>query len=78
LDKSELNNHRLRTQRSIITFQGGLKIELFSADEIQKNGLPVSLPDYPESFPANRQEPVFALGANDFIIEYHIAEQKHH
>lgn len=78
LNSSEMKNHRLLNKRSIINFRTGLKVELFSASEIYKIGRSINLTEYPESFDATHQEPVFVLGANNFIIEYHTALSKHH
>jgi|GEM_PF-2368530 len=78
LNNSDMRNHRLLNKRYAIIFKTGLKVELFSASEISKSGLPINLSDYPESFDASRQEPIFALGANNFIIEYHTSSAKHH
>jgi len=78
LDSSVMNNHRLKNKRNTIIFKTGVKVELFSALEISKLGFPIILSDFPESFEATRQEPVFVLGRDNFIIEYHIASAKHH
>ncbi len=78
LNSSDMRNHRLLNKRSTLTFKTGVKVELFSASEISKSGRPIHLSDYPESFAPSRQEPIFALGANNFIMEYHIAAAKHH
>ncbi len=77
LNNSDMKNHRLRDKRYTIVFEKGLKVELFSASEISNSGLPINLSEYPENFDSSRQEPIFALGLNNFIIEYHIATQKH-
>jgi hypothetical protein len=76
MNNSDFKNHRLLNKRYTIIFQTGLKVELFSAKEISQSGLPITLSDYPEKFDLSRQEPVFALGANNFIIEYHTANSK--
>lgn len=78
LNNSDMKNHRLLNKRYTIIFKTGVKVELFSAAEISKSGLSINLSDYPESFDSSRQEPVFDLGTNNFIIEYHIAGSKHH
>lgn len=78
LDSSVMNNHRLKNKRNTVIFKTGVKVELFSALEISKLGFPINLSDFPESFEATRQEPVFVLGKDNFIIEYHIASAKHH
>lgn len=78
LNNSDMGNHRLLNKRYIVVFKTGVKVELFSASEISKSGLFINLSDYPESFDASRQEPIFALGANNFIIEYHTSSAKHH
>lgn len=77
MNNSDFKYHRLLHKRYTIVFQTGVKVELFSATEISKSGIVLTLSDYPESFDFSRQEPIFALGANNFIIEYHIAGTKH-
>lgn len=77
LNNSDMRNHRLRNKRYTIVFDKGVKVELFSATEISNSGLTRNVSEYPEDFDSTRQEPIFALGANNFIIEYHIATGKH-
>lgn len=77
LNNSDMRNHRLQNKRYIIVFEKGVKVELFSATEISKNGIQINISEYPENFDLTRQEPIFALGADNFIIEYHIATGKH-
>lgn len=77
LNNSDMRNHRLQNKRYTIVFEKGVKVELFSAAEISKNGIQINISEYPENFDLSRQEPIFALGANNFIIEYHIATGKH-
>lgn len=77
LNNSDMRNHRLQNKRYTIVFEKGVKVELFSATEILKNSIQINISEYPESFDLSRQEPIFALGANNFIIEYHIATGKH-
>lgn len=77
LNNSDMRNHRLQNKRYTIVFEKGVKVELFSATEISKNGIQINISEYPENFDLTRQEPIFALGANNFIIEYHIATGKH-
>lgn len=78
LNNSDMKNHRLLNKRYTIIFQAGVKVQLFSASEISESGLPINLSEYSENFDSSRQEPIFALGANNFIIEYHTAASKHH
>jgi hypothetical protein len=77
MSNSDFTSHRLLNKRHTIVFETGVKIELFSAKEIAKNGLTVNLSDYQEDFTSTRREPVFVLGANNFIIEYHSKGTKH-
>lgn len=77
LNNSDMRNHRLQNKRYTIVFEKGVKVELFSATEILKNGIQINTSEYPENFGLSRQEPIFALGADNFIIEYHIATGKH-
>ena len=76
MNNSNMMNHRLKDKHYTITFQTGVKVELFSAKEIIANGWKVQLSDYPEAFDHTRDEPVFALGANNYIIEYHSSKGK--
>lgn len=76
MNNSDFKYHRLLHKRHTIVFQTGVKVELFSATEISKKGISISLSEYPENFESSRQEPVFALGANNFIIEYHSSSNK--
>lgn len=77
LNNSDMRYHRLLNKRYTVVFEKGVKVELFSATEISKSGIALNLSEYPENFDATRQEPIFALGADNFIIEYHIAAGKH-
>jgi hypothetical protein len=77
LGNSDMKYHRLLNKRNTIVFQTGLKVELFSANEIAKKGIQINLSEYPEYFDHFHQEPVFAVAPNNFIIEYHIAASKH-
>lgn len=76
MNNSNFMNHRLRDKHYVVVFQSGVKVELFSAKEIIANGWQVNLSDYPEAFDSKRDEPVFALAANNYIIEYHTAKGK--
>lgn len=78
LNNSDMSNHRLLNKRYTVVFKTGVKVELFSASEISKSGRLINLSDYLENFDASRQEPIFALGASNFIIEYHTSSAKHH
>lgn len=78
LNNSDMSNHRLLNKRYTVVFKTGVKVELFSASEISKSGRLINLSDYLENFDASRKEPIFALGANNFIIEYHTSSAKHH
>lgn len=76
LNSANMQNHRLRTKRNIISFESGVKAELFSAQELQRAGRTIDPAAYPESFEITRQEPVFSLGQNNFIMEMHHPENK--
>ena len=76
MNNSNMMNHRLKDKHYTITFQTGVKVELFSAKEIIANGWNVQLSNYPETFDHTRDEPIFALGANNYIIEYHTSKGK--
>lgn len=78
LNKSDMRYHRLRDSRNSIVFNTGVTIQLFSATEINANVHPLVLSEYPESFEAKRDIPVFSLGVNNFIMEQHHVNSKYH
>ena len=78
LNNSDMKYHRLKKVRNIIEFNTGVKVELFSATEINANVHPLNLSDYSEKFPTNRDIPVFSLGPNNFIMEEHHLTGKSH
>lgn len=78
LNKANMQYHRLKNTRTTVTFDTGVKVELFSATELIAAGRPISLADYPDSFDATRQEPVFSLGQNNHIMEMHHPVDKFH
>jgi hypothetical protein len=78
LNTANFKYHRLRNQRHTIVFDTGVKVELFSANELIAAGRKINATDYPEIFSANRQEPLFKLGPNNFILEEHSSTGKHH
>lgn len=76
LNKANMHNHRLRDQRYTIVFTTGVTVQLFSAKELVTNGRTINPEDYPEAFDSKRVEPVFSLGAQDFIMEMHRNKNK--
>lgn len=78
LNKADMRYHRLKNSRNTIIFKTGVKVELFSATEINANVHPLVLSDYPESFDVNRDVPTFSLGANNYILEAHNVKSKYH
>ncbi len=78
LNNSNMKYHRLKNTRHTIIFQHGVKVELFSASEIIEKGNKINLMEYPEKFNSSRVAPVFGLGADNYIIEFHTSGGKHH
>jgi len=78
LNASNLKYHRLKDTRTTILFETGVKVELYSANELLTAGRAINPSDFPITFPATRVEPSFVLGANNYIIEKHTVEGKHH
>lgn len=78
LNNASMKYHRLRNTRYTIIFDTGVKVELFSAAELIAAGRRISLSDYPDSFDSSRQEPVFSLGQNNYIMEMHHPVDKFH
>jgi hypothetical protein len=71
LNAANMKYHRLKNTRYTIIFDTGVKVELFSAAELIAAGKQINLADYPDSFDSSRQEPVFSLGQNNYIMEMH-------
>jgi hypothetical protein len=71
LNASNMNNHRLKSDRNTITFEGGIIVILFSAEELLAN----SVTDIdPSNFPNQIQRystPIFKLTDNNYIVELH-------
>ena len=69
LNTANMNNHRLRSSRNTIQFETGVKVILFSAEEVFANGVINFTPiDFPYQI-ENYTPPVFRLVENNFIIE---------
>lgn len=71
LNSANMKYHRLKNTRYTIVFDTGVTVQLFSAAECKANGKNINLADYPDSFDSSRQEPVFSLGQNNYIMEAH-------
>lgn len=78
MNNSDMKYHRLKNTRHTIEFNTGVKVELFSASEINTAVRPLNLADYPEAFATTRDIPVFSLGPNNFIMEEHHVVSKYH
>ena len=78
MNNSDMKYHRLKNTRHTIEFNTGVKVELFSATEINTAVRPLNLSDYPENFATTRDIPVFSLGPNNFIMEEHHVTGKSH
>lgn len=78
MNNSDMKYHRLKNTRHTIEFNTGVKVELFSASEINTTVRSLNLSDYPESFDPKRDIPVFSLGPNNFIMEEHHSSGKHY
>lgn len=78
LNNSNMKYHRLKNTRTTIEFNTGVKVELFSATEINANVHRLVISDYPDSFSTTRDIPVFSLGPNNFIMEEHHVTSKYH
>ena len=72
LDAANMQYHRLKNANYVVIFTTGLKVELFSATVCKANGVNINPDNYPDSFDSSRQEPIFALGADNFILEQYI------
>ena len=78
MNNSDMKYHRLKNVRHTIEFNTGVKVELFSASEINTSVRSVNLSDYPVAFDSKRDIPVFSLGPNNLIMEEHHVDGKHY
>jgi hypothetical protein len=70
MNKANFNHYRLRSVRQVIRFEDGVEVELFSAEELRKNGIQSVIPsDFPEKWGPEKDFGTFRLAPNDFIIE---------
>lgn len=69
LNTANFNNHRLKSKRNTIGFEEGLKVVIFSAEEVLANGITSINPnDFPIQI-ENYTPPIFKLANNNYIIE---------
>lgn len=69
INTANFNNHRLKSERNILQFEGGIKVILFSAEEVLANGMTNINPnDFPVKI-ENYIAPLFRLADNNYIIE---------
>ncbi len=69
LNTANLNNHRLKSKRNTIGFEQGVKVVIFSAEEVLANGITsINSNDFPIQI-ENYTPPVFKLANNNYIIE---------
>lgn len=69
MNTANFNNHRLKSERNILQFEGGVKVILFSAEEVLANGMTNINPN---DFPVKIEKyvaPLFRLADNNYIIE---------
>lgn len=78
MNNSDMKYHRLKNTRHTIEFTTGVKVELFSASEINTSVRSINLSEYPVAFDSKRDVPVFSLGPNNFIMEEHHVDGKHY
>lgn len=71
LNSANMKYHRLKNTRYTIVFDTGVTVQLFSAAECKAIGRNINIDDYPDAFDSSRQEPIFSLGPNNFIMEAH-------
>ena len=67
IQQASFDNYRLRDERVTLTFDNGLKFQLFSANELVSLGINVNPLEYRESNDSNYQPPVLTLGPNGMI-----------
>jgi len=69
INNADFNNHRLKSKRNTIIFEGGLSVILYSAEELVQNGITTINPqDFLVDF-ENYIAPMFKLSSNNHIIE---------
>jgi hypothetical protein len=69
LNNANMNNHRLKSARNILQFEEGIKVVLFSAEEVLANGITNFNPKNFTNQIENYTPPVFRLADNNYIIE---------
>ena len=65
-----LSLYRLQSKSFTIKFEGGVVVEVFSAESLlSKNIIIDQSYEYPQDFSSERYESVFSLAENDIIVE---------
>jgi hypothetical protein len=76
LNTANFNHHRLKSKRNTIMFEEGVKIELFSAEEVLANGISLNTNNFRNELSQSLDKITFQLGVDNFIIEKHVATTK--
>lgn len=71
LGAANMDSHRLRNKRAVIVFDTGVKVELYSAEELKAMGHNIAPEEFPLDKDPQAQIPVFSLAANNYILQIH-------
>lgn len=70
VENADMEMFRLRNSRRTLTFQGGVVIELLSAEELRKAGFDIDPSHYTESLPKGYKEPTYVVSTDGKLIQY--------
>lgn len=76
LQQADLSNYRLSNKRVSISFNNGITVELFSANELIEMGLKINPDDFQPEYPEGFILPEFSLATNGYIIATYPARIK--
>lgn len=68
IEKADMNSYRNRTKRQILTFDNGLKVELYSAKELIIKGINLDINDYQDTRDPKFTFPTFHLAENGYLV----------
>ncbi|MBC7863213.1 MAG: hypothetical protein IAF38_09575 [Bacteroidia bacterium] len=67
INASNLDDWRLQDKRTVLKFDTGFEIEIFSANELKKKGFSVNVESFKKEFPSTYNMPLFKIFPNGVL-----------
>lgn len=76
IEKANLENYRLKSQRVSLSFENGFIVELISAEELYSKNNSIDLNSYQSEFPARFILPTFKIVATGELVAIYLKLNK--